>query len=146
IVIGPPGDDGEGLRDVLADLARAELIRPCYWLVPQDVTTGLVAADRLDADGSTTVTLPDDLAPVAWDWCCLLLAQLVAPDLEPDPGAVSFARDYAGFLARTVLTTATPVVPVNLVVPASDPGNPGGHGDAGGGGTGLLVPGWERTL
>ena len=137
ILIGTSGPDGDHVRDLLTLWARAELIRPCYWLTPQEDGAGVVEALRLDDSGATKVSLPEDLGSVAWSSCRVVLVQLVAPEIAPDGSVVSFGEQYAHFLARTVLTGTTTLLRINLVIPASnaveaDPG--------------LLVSGWEQTV
>jgi hypothetical protein len=137
LLVAPADPTGQAVRGVLADWARAELVRPCYWLAPQDTPTGEVDACRIDTDGQTPVRLPEDLGDVAWARCRLVLVQPLAPGHPGDPATARFAARYAEFLARVVLPMGTPVTRVNLLVPTTDAPEVPGE---------VLVPGWEHTF
>lgn len=120
VLIGSRSPTGDAVRDVLADWARAELIRLCYWLTPQDWPRGVVDAWRLDADGAQPVTLPDDLGGVSWSRCRVVLVQPLTPGHAGDEAVTCFGAAYAEFLNRTILPMGTPLTRVNLLVPTSD--------------------------
>jgi hypothetical protein len=142
VLIGPEGHDGDGIRDALASWARTELIRPCYWLTPQDSTSGVIEGRRLDVDGATSVVLPDDLGDVKWERCHIVLVQPLSRQATGDPKLVEFAVQYASFMRRTILPMGTTLVRLNLLVPTWDMTTE----DAPGLNTDLLVDGWEQTV
>lgn len=139
IVVAAPSESGHGVRQVVSDWARAEMIRGLYWVNPQESATGEVEAQRLEAEGPSSVTLPEDIGRIAWERCTLLVVQPLSPDDRGDPAVVQFADRFSQFLERSVLVMGTPMMRINLLVPSTDL-VPESVDPA------VLIDGWEQTI
>src|SRR5688500_3870269 len=79
VLVGPSGPLGDQIQSVLATWCHAELLRPSYWVSPQDMTRGVIDAIRLDSDGAQPVRLPDHLGATIYRAGRVVLVQPLSP-------------------------------------------------------------------